>query len=162
MTEATVGERIEFEVEDASGEGRRIDTLEWGLGDGTAASGWYTAHAYDETGSHTASLTATDDAGHSTTDTVEIEITGLSEPLARIEPSTTDASVDQRVEFRVNDTSGEERWIDTLEWELGDGTTTSGWYADHRYEEAGTYTVTLTVTDNTGQSTTDTVDTTVS
>jgi PKD repeat protein len=38
------------------------------------------------------------------------------------------------------------------EWELGDGTRHNGTSLDHRYTKAGTYTVTLTVTDNKGLS----------
>jgi PKD repeat protein len=42
--------------------------------------------------------------------------------------------------------------ISTYAWTFGDGSTASGETASHEYEEAGTYSVTLTVTDDDGES----------
>lgn len=53
----------------------------------------------------------------------------------------------------TEDVTSSDRWIDSLEWKLGDGTTATGWWTDHRYDQPGEYTVTLTATDNTGYST---------
>ncbi|USZ73486.1 PKD domain-containing protein [Natronosalvus halobius] len=156
-TEVTIGERLSFGVEDTSGNERWIDSLEWDLGDGTTATGWWTDHRYDDPGEYTVTLTATDNTGTETTDTITVTVEDLTEPIARLAPSTTDASVDERVTFQVEDTSGNERWIDSLAWSFGDGTTAEGWWNAHRYDEPGEYTVTLTATDNTGAKTTDTV-----
>jgi len=57
--------------------------------------------------------------------------------------------------------AGDDRWVDALAWDFGDGTTGEGWWASHEYDAAGTYTVELTATDNTGHTTTDTVEITV-
>lgn len=62
----------------------------------------------------------TDNTGTETTDTVTIAVEDLTEPIARLVPSTTDASVNERVTFQVEDTSGNERWIDSLAWSFGD------------------------------------------
>ncbi|ACV12559.1 PKD domain containing protein [Halorhabdus utahensis DSM 12940] len=78
--------------------------------------------------------------------------------LAEIRPSTTDAGVGERLTFSVTDTSGTDRWIDALSWDFDDGDTASGWWAEHTYDSAGTYTVSLTATDNEGDSTTHQVD----
>jgi hypothetical protein len=82
--------------------------------------------------------------------------------VAEIDPSTTSAGVGDLVQFHVNDTSGSGTWITGLEWDLGNGTTSSGWYADQRYQSAGTYTVSLTATDSEGTSTTHEVTVTIS
>lgn len=160
-TAVTIGDRLSFGVEDTSGNERWIDSLEWDLGDGTTATGWWTDHRYDEPGEYTVALTATDNTGAETTDTVTITVTDLTEPIARLNPSTTDASVNERVTFQVEDTSGNEHWIDSLTWSFGDGTTAQGWWNAHRYDEPGEYTVVLTITDNSGAETTDTVTITV-
>ncbi|AHG01922.1 hypothetical protein HALLA_01095 (plasmid) [Halostagnicola larsenii XH-48] len=160
-TEATIGERLSFGVEDTSGNERWIDSLAWDLGDGTAATGWWTDHQYDEPGEYTVTLTATDNKGTETTDTITIPVEDLTQPIARLTASTTNPSVNERVTFRVENSSGNERWIDSLEWTFGDGTTAEGWWNAHRYDEPGEYTVTLTATDNTGAETTETITMTV-
>lgn len=40
--------------------------------------------------------------------------------------------------------------VESFEWEFGDGDTASGRTTTHTYEEAGSYEVTVTVTDNRG------------
>ncbi|QLG50189.1 cellulase family glycosylhydrolase [Natrinema halophilum] len=82
--------------------------------------------------------------------------------IAKMNPSTTSANVDQRIAFSVRDTSGSGRWITDLEWEFGDGTTATGWWNAHRYDSAGSYTVRLTATANNGDGTTHEVAITVS
>ena len=82
--------------------------------------------------------------------------------IAEIDPSTTSASTGELVQFNVNNTADSGNWIDSLEWNLGNGTTATGRYTDERYQSTGTYTVSLTATNNQGERTTDTVDVTVS
>ena len=80
---------------------------------------------------------------------------GPSDDLnAELVPSTTEAAVGERITFRVDDATDDDAWIDGLEWAFGDGTTASGWWNAHTYDEAGTYTVALTATDNEGTTTT--------
>uniref|UniRef100_A0A7D5GKG3 PKD domain-containing protein n=2 Tax=Natrinema halophilum TaxID=1699371 RepID=A0A7D5GKG3_9EURY len=78
---------------------------------------------------------------------------GSSDPIATLSPSTTSASVDERITFHVQDTSGVGRWITDLEWDFGDGTTATGWWNAHRYDAPGTYTVELLTTANNGDQT---------
>ncbi|SFR91490.1 Endo-1,4-beta-xylanase, GH35 family [Halomicrobium zhouii] len=161
-TEGVVGDRFTFDVRDTTGSGHWIDTIEWEFGDGTEATGWWNEHRFDSPGAYTVSLHVTDNEGTTTTDQVVVWVADLQSELAVARPSTTDADVGERVEFRVEDTSGQGRWIDTLEWDLGDGSTESGWFAATEYESSGTYTVELTATDNLGYSTTNEVEITVS
>jgi len=44
--------------------------------------------------------------------------------------------------------STDDGWIVSYDWDFGDGTTDSGMVVDHVFDEVGTYTVSLTVTDN--------------
>lgn len=156
-TEATVGERISFDVRDGTDDGTWIDSLEWAFGDSTTGTGWWNAHRYDTAGEYQVSLTATDNTGQETVHNLLIEVSELGSPLASIEPSMTDIQTDERVTFRVEDTTGNDRWIDSLEWAFGDGATDTGWWTEHRYEDTGRYTVVLNVTDNTGNTTADEV-----
>ncbi|WP_436929518.1 PKD domain-containing protein [Halosimplex halobium] len=160
-TEATEGDTVQFEARDRSGEDHWIDSLAWAFGDGATAEGWWASHTFDDPGQYDVTLTATNDAGESTTHGLAITVTELTEKVATADPSTTDAAVDETVEFEARDCSGEDRWIDALAWAFGDGTTAEGWWVSHAYETAGTYTVALTATDNTGHSTTHEVEITV-
>lgn len=81
---------------------------------------------------------------------------------AELEPSTTEATVGERITFHVSDTTGDDGWLDTLDWDFDDGTTASGWWNAHTYESTGTYTVALDAADNGGTTTTHEVVITVS
>lgn len=61
--------------------------------------------------------------------------------------------MDERITFEVEDTSGPDRWIESLEWGFGDGEAANGWWTEHRYDSPGTCIVELTATDNTGHTT---------
>ncbi|WP_254525232.1 PKD domain-containing protein [Natrinema caseinilyticum] len=75
--------------------------------------------------------------------------------VAEIRPSTTSASVGERIDFVVADnTTDRDAWITALQWDFGDGTTADGWYVAYVYGSPGTYTVALTATDSAGTTTT--------
>ncbi|MCO8254974.1 PKD domain-containing protein [Haladaptatus sp. AB618] len=160
-TTATVGERLEFDADDTTGNDRWVESLEWDFGDGTSATGWWNDHRYDDRGEYTVELTATANDGRTTTDEITISVSDLSEPIARIQPSTTEPSTGEDVEFFAKDTTSNDRWIESLEWDFGDGTSATGWWTEHQYGGTGEHTVVLTATDNTGHSTTDEVTITV-
>ncbi len=77
--------------------------------------------------------------------------------IAAIDPSTTSAGVGDLVQFHLTNQSPSGTWLTSLEWDLGNGSTGTGWYTDERYQSAGSYTVTLTATNNEGTTTTDEV-----
>jgi len=194
-TSPAVDERVTFRVTDTTDSGNWISSLEWDLGNGDTASGWYTETTYESAGTYTVSLTATNNDDESTTHEVEIVVgdgdgsddgdgdgdgdsdggsddgDGDSDSdgdgttgdlVAEIDPSTTEASVGQTVQFWLTDATGSANWITGAEWDLGNGDTGSGWYAETTYDAAGTYTVSLTATNNDDESTTDEVTITVS
>lgn len=77
-----------------------------------------------------------------------------SDVIAQFDPSTTNAAAGERITFQAEDTSGSDRWIASLEWDFGDGSTATGWWAEHTYGSGGSYAVGLTATDDQGASTT--------
>jgi len=117
--------------------------------------------------------TETPDTETPETETPDTETPGTETPpqtevppsgnlVAAIDPGSTSGSTGDLMQFWITDETGNSTWITDLQWELGDGSTDAGWYADNRYSSAGTYTVTLTATDNEGTTSTDSVDVTIS
>jgi len=96
------------------------------------------------------------------TDTPDTDTPDSGDLVASIRPSTTSASTGDLVQFWITDETGNSTWITDLQWELGDGSTDSGWYADNRYSSSGSYTVTLTATNNEGTSSTTSVEVSIS
>ena len=141
-------------------------TVTWDFGDGGTASTLEATHAYADNGAYTATLTVTDTAGQSASDTRTITV-------ANANPAV-DAGADQAatagspVNFAGSFTDAGTADTHTATWNWGDGTgdtpgTVAGGSATgiHAYVAAGSYTATLTVTDDDGGTGTDTVTVTV-
>lgn len=119
----------------------------WDLGDGATATGTSPTHTYDAPADYQVTLTVTDNAGATATSTVVAgAVQGNRDPVAAF----TFGCADLACTF---DASGsEDPDGDDLQfaWSFGDGTTGAGVAASRSYQAAGTYDVTLTVTDPSG------------
>jgi len=69
------------------------------------------------------------------------------------------SAVDEELVFNAENSFDAEGDIVSYMWDFGDQQTATGPVVSHKYSELGEYTVTLTVTDNGGQTTTDTIKT---
>jgi len=108
-------------------------------------------HTYQNIGTYKAQLTIMDDDGATDSAIVNLRIT----PLANHAPETdftfspsepTDRDILQFTDSSI-DTDGD---IVLYEWDFGDGNTSTIQNPDHQYDDNGTYTVSLKVTDNEG------------
>jgi cytochrome c len=128
-------------------------TYWWAFGDGSdVMSGRRVRHTYTAPGTYTARVTASDRAGSTATDTVEIVV---SDPPGN-RPPTVEAAADPasgvaplRVRFSA---AGSDPDGDALSyvWNFGDGGQASGAKPRHTFARAGTYTVTVTARDAAG------------
>jgi PKD repeat protein len=96
-------------------------------------------------------LTVTNDGGKTNTFSKDVSVGASAPPTAQINVSPTSVAINEVVHF--NGTLSKPapgRTIVAYAWIFGDGATGSGGTIDHTYTVAGTYSVTLTVTDDAG------------
>ncbi|HWH31921.1 MAG TPA: PKD domain-containing protein, partial [Egibacteraceae bacterium] len=125
-------------------------TYSWRFGDGSTATGATARRTYEAPGSYTVTLTVHDGRAQATTSRTVQAVLPNRPPAASFTATTTDLAV--ALDARASsDADG-----DALHfaWELGDGRTATGATVSHTYGTAGSYVVTLTVTDDRGASTT--------
>jgi PKD repeat protein len=132
--------------------GRTIVSYEWSFGDGATATGEEATHVYTTAGSYRAVLKVTDNAGRA--DLADaLVVVGATNPTAVFVNSPTQPRVAQTITFNASaSTAGAGRTIVSYAWDFGDGTTGTGVQFSKAggYTAAGTYTVTLVVTDDQG------------
>ncbi|HRV93655.1 MAG TPA: PKD domain-containing protein, partial [Anaerolineae bacterium] len=147
---ANEGSAVSFTGSGSDPDGDPI-TYSWNFGDGSSGSGSNPTHTYVDNGTYVATLTVTDDRGGVTTSQATVTINNAA-PTARIS-SPASGNEGQVIAFDgsgssdpgVNDTL-------TYAWDFGDGSTGTGATPSHQYRDNGTFTVSLTVTDNSGAS----------
>jgi PKD repeat protein len=126
-------------------------TYAWDFGDGSRGSGVSATHQYSQPGTFTVLLTVTSENGQSNTSSRTIAVSANLPPTAAVFTfSPTQPAVNQDVVFATTTIVSGVRFT----WEFGDGATASGAPTTHRYSRAGTYTITLRVTNDIGQAAT--------
>lgn len=123
----------------------------WDFGDGGTASGATASHTFTDQSTRTVTLTVTDDDG--ATDqisrTVEVAPTNVA-PVAVVSPTSLAGQAPFAADFDGTDSTDVDGSVVSYAWDFGDGGTASGASPAHTFAEQGTFTVTLTVTDDDG------------
>ncbi|WP_128694680.1 S8 family serine peptidase [Methanoculleus taiwanensis] len=151
------GDGLEAVLLDGSGSSDpdgSIVAYEWLEGDATLGTGEQITYAF-AVGTHTVTLRVTDTDGAAATDSVQVVVKANQPPVAVLSGDGT-AHVDSPAAFDAAGSYDPDGMIVQCDWEFGDGTSGTGTAATHIYDSAGTYAVTLTVTDNGGRSSTET------
>ena len=126
-----------------------IASYDWFFGDGDGATGSAVSHRYTAAGAFTVTLIVTDNGGATgrQQQTVTIAAVANTPPVA----SFTFACSDLTCTFNAAGSSDQDGTIASYAWNFGDGATGSGATPSRTmYAAAGSYTVALTVTDNSG------------
>jgi PKD repeat protein len=156
-TSATAKSAVVF---DASGSqpgngASQITSYAWTFGDGGSGSGRSVTHSFGESGTFNVTLTVTNDRGLSASTTTAVIVGAGSLPTPVFTFSPAAPRINEAVFFNAAaSTAGTGHTITGYQWNFGDGATGSGVSASHIYTVAGVYNVTLTVTDEAGQSAT--------
>jgi PKD repeat protein len=121
----------------------------WDFGDGSAAgNGESPNHTYTTPGTYTVKLTVTDDSGASTTTSQNVN---AALPPNQLPTATVTASCSLLVcAFDGTNSSDSDGTIAGYSWDFGNGDTSTAASPKYTYPTGGTYTITLTVTDNRG------------
>ncbi|MFI7587166.1 PKD domain-containing protein [Spongisporangium articulatum] len=126
-----------------------IASYGWAFGDGTTGAGPTASHAYAAAGTYQVTLTVADNTGATASVTRPVTVTA---PAVNQAPtaSFTSTTADLTANLNGSASSDPDGTIASYGWAFGDGTAGTGPTASHAYAAAGTYQVTLTVTDNAG------------
>jgi PKD repeat protein len=149
FTFSSNGLDVSFDGSGSSDQDGSVVAWSWNFGDGTAGSGQTATRTYAAAGTYPVSLTVTDNDGaqHTVTRSVSVtEIVDNQPPTASFEVAV------EGLTLTVDGTgsSDADGSIASWVWDFGDGEAGSGQTATRTYVAAGTYVVTLTVTDDEG------------
>ncbi|WP_028047338.1 LamG domain-containing protein [Cellulomonas sp. URHE0023] len=126
-----------------------IASYSWAFDDGTTLTGAVVDHAYTTPGDHTVTLTVTDNRGATAMLAATDTFTSPNgPPTAAFSWSNTDLTA----QLDAAGSADSDGTIASYTWTFGDGATVTGANASltHPYTTAGTYPVTLVVTDDDG------------
>ncbi|WP_130011476.1 PKD domain-containing protein [Serinicoccus sediminis] len=159
FTASTDDLAVSLDASASADEDGEIVGYAWDYGDGETGEGVTTTHTYAEDGTYEVTLTVTDDRGGEATSTQSVSVQGPPnvDPTAQFTTSTDDLAVS----LDASASADEDGEIVGYAWDFGDGETGEGVTTTHTYAQAGTYEVTLTVTDDRGGEATTTQDVTV-
>ncbi|GAA5227763.1 LamG domain-containing protein [Paeniglutamicibacter antarcticus] len=150
FTSAGDGLDVAFDASASTDPDGSILEYSWDFGDGSSqdTSTEGTTHLYAEAGTFTVTLTVTDDRGSSSQVSNQITVQTTNEaPTAAMSTSQTGLLL----EVDGTESTDADGQIASYEWDFGDGTpTVSGDTATHVFARDGEFTVTLTVTDDHG------------
>ena len=148
-------EDVTFDASGSNDSDGEIVRYGWAFGDGTTitTSLPVTDHTYGDDGSYDVTPTAIDGDGGRSTTTETIAVPNHP-PTVAIDYNPFAPEADETVVFDGTGSSDPDGTVDSYEWDFGDGTTGTDETPSHTYGDDGVYTVTLTVTDDDGATTT--------
>lgn len=122
----------------------------WDFGDGAASTAQNPSHTYTSAGSFTVALTVTTLVASNTyTQTAAVVVQAGIAPAAAFTGTPSSGTRPLTVQFTDGSTSGTSP-ITQWQWSFGDGTTSTEQNPVHSFDEAGDFTVALTVTSAVG------------
>jgi PKD repeat protein len=135
-----------------AGTGRQIVSYAWDFGTGRTGSGVTVSKTYGTAGAYVVTLVVTDDVGAKGTTSKTVPVTAGS-LVAAFVYSPDSPSPRESVFFDASTSSAAQpRTIVSYDWNFGDGASGSGKTVNHSFGSVGSYSVTLTVRDDIGQS----------
>jgi len=143
------GEAVIFDARASYDPDGYIVSYFWDFGDDSTGTGNITTHSYVDNGVYIVTLKVTDN--DTLSDTFSADVTVLNRPpIALFTENATTVLTGETIHFDASGSRDPDGSIVSYFWNFGDGTNATGVTTTHSYADNGTYTVTLTVTDNDG------------
>jgi serine protease len=151
LTVSCSGLQCTFDGSGSTDSDGTIQSYGWSFGDGTWTSGTIptASHTYGLTGTYPVRLAVTDDSGNTAVADRDLTVTATvtnAAPTASFTISCTGLGCS----FDASGSTDADGTIASYSWAFGDDGTAAGQTAQHLYGHAGSFSVTLTVTDNSG------------
>ena len=158
------GQSLTFDAQ-SSTSAAPLNSIQWDFGDGTSDGGNLVVnHVYQNPGTYTVLLTLANDVGQNNTTAQQVTIQAAPSPNQPPQPAiqadATTVEAGDTINFDASSTSAGSPLV-SYDWDFGDGSTGSGQLVSHDFSQPGSYNVTLSVTDQAGQSATATQSVTV-
>lgn len=126
-----------------------IVSYAWDFGDGNADEGVTAFHTYAGAGTYTVELTVTDDDGATASSTQSVTVT--APPVNQAPEAVFEwSAVGLTVSLDARGSTDPDGSVVSHEWDFGNGAEGTGMITSHSYDDAGSYEVVLTVTDDDG------------
>lgn len=149
--EPKVGEAVTFDGSQSKDPDGKIVSYLWDFGDGATAQGVTTTHAFQKEGEYDVILQVIDDRGANTALAKTVQVVPPNQaPVAIFTTDPLEPTANQEITFDASAAADPDGTIVSYSWDFGDQTTGQGKIVKHTYKAAGTYKVTLTVTDDKG------------
>ena len=123
----------------------------WDYGDGATGTGATASHTYVADGTYAVTLSVTDDAGVSDSTTQTLTLAGNQAPTASFTATPVLGTAPLATMLDASASTDPEGGALGYAWDYGNGSTGTGAQANYVYGTPGSYTVTLTVTDDVGK-----------
>ena len=144
-----LGDAVAFDASGSKvGTGRTVVGFAWDFGDGGTATGKTATHVFTKAGAAAVTLTVTDDLGRTSSTTQVINMGSVVAAFT----SNTASSPAHTMTFDASASAAPSgKTIVTYDWNFGDPSSTGqGQTVTHTFPAAGSYAVTLKVTDSSG------------
>lgn len=147
-TSPTIHDSISFSETCSDSDGTLISWY-WDFGDGITSTERNPSHQFIQKGTYQVSLKAIDNDNDWNTTTIPVSVVNI-EPTAIFTASSSTLIIGDTVDFSDNSTDPENAIVERF-WDFDDGSVSTTKNPSHMFETTGEYQVTLTVTDDEGE-----------
>ncbi len=159
-TTVRVNENIQFDATDSSDPEDDFLVYAWFFGDNKLSFSKTPIHSFDDEGIYNVTLTVTDTSLNVARQNIIITVVEDDFPIAIAKADKTTVKVGEVVNFDASE-STDDGTIESYLWNFGDNTFSDKEQVGHTFTSPGGYIVSLTVTDESGQSSTSKIGITV-